>query len=348
MAKHKKLKKIRVMVLMHESLMPPDSLEGMSDEQITPIKTEFDVVATLKALGHEVLPTGVSTDLAVIRENVEAFEPQIVFNLLEEFNGIGVFDAHVVSYLEMLGQPYSGCNPRGLMLCHNKAISKMICRYHRIPVPKFHVFPITRRTIHRPKHLAFPLIVKSLTEEGSVGIAQASVVNDDQALTERVRFIHRHVHTDAIAEQFIDGRELYIAVLGNDRLQVMPPWEMKFNNLPSGAPRIATGRIKWDLKYRASAGIDTMRAANLSDELLKRIDTLCKRIYRCLMMSGYARMDMRLTDTGELYLLEANPNPELSYGEDFAEACEAAGITFDELLERIIRLGLNYQLRGQA
>ena len=341
-------KKLRVIVLVHESLMPPESIEGMSDKELTPIKTEFDVMATLREMGHEVLTLGVSTDLAVIRDAVEEFKPQIVFNILEEFNGIGVYDAHVVSFLELLGQPYSGCNPRGLMLCHNKALSKMICRYHRIPVPKFHVFPISRKNVRKPKNLPFPLIVKSLTEEGSVGIAQASVVYDDESLTDRVKFIHRNVHTDAIAEQYIEGRELYIAVLGNDRLQTMPPWEMLFKNLPDGAPRIATGRIKWDLAYRESAGIDTARAADLPEATLKKISQLCKRAYRSLMMSGYARMDMRLTDAGDVYLLEANPNPELGYGEDFAESCEAAGMDYDVLLDRIVRLGMGYRLRGQA
>lgn len=341
-------RKLRVLVLVHESLIPPDTIEGMSDKELTPIKTEFDVTVTLREMGHEVTPLGVSTDLGVIREAVEQFQPQVVFNLLEEFNGIGVYDAHVVSFLELLGQPYSGCNPRGLMLCHNKALSKMICRYHRIPVPKFHVFPMSRKTVRRPKSLNFPLIIKSLTEEGSVGIAQASVVYDDAALAERVKFIHRNVHTDAIAEQYIDGRELYVAVIGNERLQTMPPWEMLFKNLPDGAPRIATGRIKWDLDYRKSAGIDTARAAELSEATLKKVEQVCKRAYRSLMMSGYARMDLRLTEAGDVYLLEANPNPELGYGEDFAESCEAAGIDYDDLLDRIVRLGMAYRLRGQA
>lgn len=348
MARTKLLNPIRVIVLVHESLIPPDSIEGMSDQEVTPFKTEFDVVTTLREMGHDVLPVGVSTDLAVIREAVESFEPQLVFNLLEEFSGVGVYDAHVASYLEMLGQPYTGCNPRGLMLCHNKAISKMICRHHRIPVPKFHVFPIARKTIRRPKALPYPLIVKSLTEEGSIGIAHASVVHDDDALQERVQFIHRNVHTDAIAEQFIEGRELYVGILGNNRLKTMPPWEMHFDNLPDNAPRIATGRIKWDLKYRESAGIDTARAKGLDEADLKRIDKLCKRIYRALMMSGYARMDLRLTPDGQAYLLEANPNPDLSYGEDLAESCEAAGMSYEQLLDQILRLGLNYQLRGQA
>lgn len=341
-------KKLRVIVLVHEALMPPESIEGLSDEELTPFKTEFDVIATLRASGHEVLPVGLVDDLSVLREAVEEFQPHIVFNLLEEFNGIGVFDSHVVSYLEMSGQPYTGANPRGLMLAHNKALSKMICRYHRIRVPRFHVFPMGRRRAKKPAKMQYPIIVKSLTEEGSIGIAQASVVDNDEALAERVAFVHRKVHTDAIAEQYIGGRELYVGVMGNQRLQTLPPWEMYFENLPSGAPNIATGRVKWDLSYRKSAGIDTGPAGEIPQEVLDRIPRFVKRAYRALMLSGYARMDLRLTDAGELYLLEANPNPDLSYGEDFAESAETAGIDYDDLLQRLIRFGLRYRLRGQA
>ena len=139
----------RIVVLLHEDLVPPDSIEGLTDAQIAPFKTEFDVVATLNDMGHDVMPLGVSDDLGVIRRAIEQFKPSICFNLLEEFHGLGVYDSHVVSYLELMRMPYTGCNPRGLMLAHNKAMSKMICRYYRIPVPGFAVFPIGRK-VRRP------------------------------------------------------------------------------------------------------------------------------------------------------------------------------------------------------
>ncbi len=342
-----RFRKKRVAVLMHEDLIPPESIEGLTDQQIEPFKTEFDVVATLKDMGHEVIQLGVSDDLGVLRRAIEQHQPHICFNLLEEFHGMGVYDAHVVSYLELMRQPYSGCNPRGLMLAHDKALSKMICRYHRIPVPRFTVFPIGRK-VRRPARLSFPLLVKSLTEEGSVGISQASVVHDEEKLTERVEFIHRTVGTDAIAEQYIDGRELYVGVMGNDRLQVLPIWEMVFPKLRDDAPKIATGKVKWDLRYQKQIGLDTKPADGLEDVQTQKIQRLCKRIYKSLGLSGYARMDLRLTPDGRAYLIEANPNPNLSYGEDFAESAEREGIPYDQLLHKLINLGLRYRLRGQA
>lgn len=178
-------KKLRIIVLMHEDLIPPDSIEGLSEKDVAPFKTEFDVTATLREMGHTVWPLGVGSDLSVIRSAVDELKPDIAFNLLEEFDGIGVFDAHVVSYLEMIKLPYTGCNPRGLMIAHNKATAKMIARYHRISVPRFDVVPIGK-TLRRRRTLKFPVIVKSLTEEGSVGISQASVVHDLEKLHERV------------------------------------------------------------------------------------------------------------------------------------------------------------------
>ncbi len=340
-------RKMRVVVLMHEDLVPPDSIKGLSEQEIAPFKTEFDVVVTLREMGHEVHALGVSDDLGVLRRAIEQIKPHVCFNLLEEFHGLGVYDSHVVSYLELMRQPYTGCNPRGLMLAHNKAMSKMICRYHRIPVPKFAVFPMGRK-VRRARKLGFPLLVKSLTEEGSVGISQASIVHDDDKLSERVEFIHRTVNTDAIAEEYIEGRELYVGVLGNDRLQVLPVWEMVFPKLRDDAPKIATGKVKWDVRYQKKIGLDTRLASDIDDGLHRKINHLCKRIYRSLGLSGYARMDLRMTPDGRVYLIEANPNPNLSYGEDFAESAETAGLGYDQLLRKLMSLGIRYRLRGQA
>jgi D-alanine-D-alanine ligase len=343
-------KRLRILLLCHESLIPPETVEGMKDEQVAPFKTEYDVYVTLRDMGHRVTPVGIGSDLGVIKRAVDEHEPDLAFNLLEEFAGVGVFDAHVASYLEMIRLPYTGCNPRGLMLAHNKAVAKMICRYHRIPLPAFHVYPLghPNAKVRRPKRLEFPLIVKSLTEEGSVGISQASVVHDDERLTERVRFVHRQLKTDAIAERYIDGRELYVGVLGNDRLKTLPIWEVKFNNLRDGAPRIATSRIKWDEKYQERIGLTTERAEDLPMTVASDLPKLAKRVYRALQLSGYARLDFRLTDAGKLYLLEANPNPQLMYGEDFAESAEAGGIDYEPLLQKILNLGLRYRLIGQV
>jgi D-alanine-D-alanine ligase len=161
-----------------------------------------------------------------------------------------------------------------------------------------------------------------------------------------VRFIHRTLKTDAIAEQYIDGRELYVGVLGNQRLHTLPIWELHFTNLREDAPRIATGKIKWDYKYQQKVGIETRPAVDLPPGFDAAIPKLCKRIYKALSLTGYARLDLRLGPDDQPYLIEANPNPQLAYGEDFAESAHAAGIEYEALLTRIINLALAYQLTG--
>jgi D-alanine-D-alanine ligase len=265
----------------------------------------------------------------------------VVLNLLEHFHGVPLFDSNVVSYLELLRVPYTGCNPRGLMLARDKGLSKKLLAYHRIPVPEFVVIPIGRRP-RRPKRMAYPLIVKSLTHEASTGISQASVVEDDAKLGERVRFIHETIGTDAIVERYIAGRELYVGVIGNQRLDVFPVWELLFTKMPDELWRIATDRVKWSRGYQQKRGIKTA-AAKLPDGVADQLQHLCKRVYRTLDLSGYARIDLRMDETGKVYVLEANPNPQLAYGEDFAESAERAGIDYSELLQRIVNLGLRWR-----
>ena len=338
-------KPMRVLLLVHETLVPPASIEGLSEKEVAPYKTEYDVWVTLQNLGHEVKVLGIGSDLAPIRAAIDQFKPHIAFNLLEEFDGVGVWDAHVVSYLEMCRLPYTGCNPRGMMIAHDKALTKMILRHHRIRVPHFQVFPMGLRVKRTPR-LMFPVLVKSLTEEGSVGISQASVVYDDDKLIERVKFIHDTLATHAIAEQYIDGREIYVGVLGNYRLHTLPPWELHFTRLREDAPRIATGKTKWDYEYQKKIGLESRQADNLPDTMQKELPHLCKRIYRTLGLSGYARLDFRLTESGRMYLIEANPNPQIAFGEDFAESAHAQGIDYPALLQRVLKIGQGYKLKG--
>src|SRR5947207_3845148 len=173
------MKSLRVLVLVHPDLVPPDSLKGHSEEEINNWKTEYDVVSTLRSAGHEVRPLGVEDELKPIRDEIESWKPDVVFNLLEQFHGEAVYDQNVASYLELLRMPYTGCNPRGLILARDKALSKKLLAYHRIPVPEF---TVVRRGLKPvlPKRLQCPLIVKSLFFEASVGISQASVVENDE------------------------------------------------------------------------------------------------------------------------------------------------------------------------
>ena len=335
------MKPLRVLALMHENLVPPDP-PGDVDLAAVPWKTEFDVVSTLREMGHDVRSLGVRSDLRVVREAIEEWQPQIAFNLLEEFDGVATYDQNVVAYLELLRVPYTGCNPRGLMLSRDKALSKKILAYHRIPCPDFAVFPIGR-AVRRPARLGFPLIVKSLTEDASLGIAQASVVESDDKLRERVAFVHQNVGTSAIAERYIEGRELYVAIVGNRRLRVFPVWELRMDGLPDEARPIATQRLKWSRQYQKKYGIKWGEARGLPDGVTRRVQMLAKRIYRTLGLSGYARVDFRLDANQAPYALEANPNPEIAYGEELAESAEKAGLSYEALLQQILGLGLSWR-----
>ena len=334
------MKPLRVLALVHDHLVPPEDTTGI-DVREAEWKMEFDVIQSLRERGHEVRVLGINDDLAGIRPTAGFFKPKVVFNLMEAFAGVPTFDQNVVSYLELLRLPYTGCNPRGLILARDKALSKQLLAYHRIPVPNFAVVRRGRRPV-LPKRLGYPLIVKSLFFEASAGISQASVVENDDQLARRVQFIHDNLGTAAIVEQFIDGRELYVGVLGNERLDVLPVWEMSFASMPDNRWRIATERVKWSTQYQKKHGIMTDRAV-IDPALLDRIQRIAKRAYRALDLSGYARIDLRMDADNRVYVIEANPNPNLAYGEDFAESAEVAGTSYERLLERIMTLGMRWE-----
>jgi D-alanine-D-alanine ligase len=341
------VKKVRALVLVHATLVPPSSLEGSTEKEIEEWRTEYDVISHLKATGHEVRPLGVSDSLSELRASITDWKPDIVFNLLEEFDGIGTYDQHVVAFLELMRQPYTGCNPRGMLLSRDKVLSKQLLSYHRVPTPQFIVFPRGKRP-RVPNKLRFPMFVKSSTEDASLGIAHASVVADQKQLVERIAFIHEQTHSDALVEEYVEGRELYVGVIGNDRLTVLPVWEMTFGSLPENLPAIATRKVKWDRRYQQKYGITTAAAQNLPDGTVARLEQLSKRIFRALHLTGYARMDFRLRNDGELFVLEANANPNLSAAEDFAQSALTAGMSYDDLLHRILLLGENYPAAWRA
>jgi len=335
------VKRYRILLMTHKDLVPPETIEGLTDKQIDEVRTEYNVYSTLYNMGHEVILVGVYDSLRELRETIRATKPHVVFNLLEEFSGIPTYDMHVVSFLELMQQRYTGCNPRGLLLSRDKVLTKQVLAWHRIATPAFHLFPFGRR-FAEPKKLKFPLFVKSATEDASAGISQASIVDDMKSLRQRVEFIHTQVQSDALVEEYIDGREIYVGVMGNTRLTTLTPWEMDFGSLSRAQEGIATRKVKWDRKYQEKHGIKTRAAKKLGENGLARLDKLSRRIYKALHLSGYARLDFRLREDGSLFLMEANANPNLSHGEDFAESAEVMGMKYDALITRIVNLGLNY------
>ena len=335
------MKRRRVLVLTHQDIALPDSLDGMTDGEIKAIKTEYDVVTALEDLGHETQILSAPEDVKDIRRVLYTWKPDVVFNLLEEFRGEGVYVPYLLGYLELMRQPFTGCNPASLLLADRKITTKKILRHHRVPVPDWAVFPIGRR-VRRPPKLAFPLIVKSATEHGSVGISQASIVQNDDKLRERVEFIHDQIGTDAVAESYIQGRELNLGLIGNRRVETLLVWELNFENMAPGVFPIATARVKWDYDYQEKRGITMGPAENLPPGVANRVTRIARRVYKILDLNGYARMDFRLTEDGRLYLLEPNPNPDLAHDEDFCESAKEKGIEYEALIQRILNLGIQY------
>ena len=266
----------------------------------------------------------------------------IVFNLMEAFAYNGALDYYIVSYLDMLRIPYTGCNPRGLILARDKALSKKLLCFHRIRVPKFKTFSYGHKiNKNHLKSLPYPMIIKSMYEQGSVGISQASIVKNNEELISRVGQMHDLTTQDVIAEQYIEGRELYITIIGNQRLQTFPIREITFDHIDNKMHRIATYNVKWNDDYRKRWGIKYQFARHLPNGIEDRIIKLAKRIYRLLDLSGYARLDLRLTAEGDLYVLEVNPNAAIANDDDMAHSAEKAGLSYEQLIQRLLKLGLS-------
>ncbi len=328
-----------VLVLCHDTLVPPARVRGYSKRAPPEWRTEFDVLQALRARGHRARIVGAQHELEAVLAAVRADPPDVVFNLLVEFHGNPGYDQHVASLLELLQLAYTGCNPRGLTLARDKALSKQILAAHGVDVPRHQVFARGGR-VRRARALAFPLIVKSRTEEASLGLARASLVTNERELARRVSLVHSRIGTDAIAEEYLDGRELYSAVLATAaRPRVLPTWELVFTRLRRGEPAIATRAVKFSPATQRRLGVRN-RAARLPAELEGRVARTARTAWEALGLSGYARIDLRLTPAGRLAVLEANPNPELARGEDFAAAAQATGIGYPALIESLLHLAL--------
>ena len=332
-------KKLKILVLFDGSC-PTKIDQDLSKEMKTEDwKTEANVMAALDALGYAAEHLAIFDDLDLVRQKLENFAPDVLFNLVEQFKNNPGFDQNIVSLLEMQGVPFTGCGATGLVLCKHKGISKKILSYHRIHVPNFVVISRGQR-VTRPKQLKFPILVKPVKEEASYGISQASFVETDEEFRERVAFIHEKHDADVIAEEYIAGRELYVSLMGNLRLSVFPIRELIFREVPPDEPKIATYRAKWDEEYRKRWGLKNRFAQGLDPALVAHIEQTCKRIYRLLTIDGYARIDLRLTAANEIYFIEANPNPILAADEDFALSADQAGLPYPQLIDRIIRHGM--------
>lgn len=332
-------RKLKVLALF-DAISPTTIDQDLSEEFMTEDwKTEVNVLEALRALGHETQHIAIYDDLDLLRQKTQGFQPDVIFNLADQFKNNRAFDQNIVSFLEMNGVPFTGCGSTGLTLCKHKGISKKILSYHRIHTPAFVILGRGKR-IARPAKLRFPILVKPLKEEASLGISQASFVSNEEQFRERVQFIHERYANDVIAEEYIGGRELYVSLLGNQRLQEFPIRELVFKQVPPDEPKIATYKAKWDDEYRERWGLKNQFAEDLDPAVAREIQHTCKRIYRLLTLDGYARMDLRLTPDNRIYFIEANPNPILASDEDFALSAQKAGLSYPQLIERIVRNAL--------
>jgi D-alanine-D-alanine ligase len=303
-------------------------------------ESERAVMKALSTLGYEPIPVGVFDDVEELVDQLKKIEPAFVFNMAEGFKHKRHYETHVACLLELLELPYTGARPLGLSLCHDKGLSKKILAHHHIRVPKWVTSQLSR-PVRGLKSFHFPAFVKPVSEEGSEGISRDSFVESEKDCMERVHYLHERFKSDVIIEEFIGGREFYVSVLGTKRPQMLPIRELCFREFPEDAPKFATFKAKWDEAYRKKWGIRNEFAKHLTEEQTEEILDISKRAFQFLHLTGCARFDLRVAESGEVVMLEANPNPSLSPYDDFAQSAQRAGIEYPALIEKLIESALN-------
>jgi D-alanine-D-alanine ligase len=302
--------------------------------------TEYYVIKTLRELGHKLSILGSDEDdIANVITTLSKEKPDLVFNLTESLGGNRCMDMNIAAVLEMLDIPFTGSGPAGLMLCRDKRLCKQLLTIHRIRVPDS-VSIIPNQKVRIPKSLHYPLVVKPAFEDSSEGISNASLVTNETALLERVKFVHEGWDQPVITEEYIEGHELYVGVIGNKRLKVLPIRECFFDPDSREEPHLTTYRIKWNAEYRKKLGI-RFGFAKLDEAIVKNIERTCKKIYRLLQLRDYGRIDIRLTPENKIVVLEVNPNADIGYGDEIAEAAEKAGIKYEKLIDHIVHLAMS-------
>lgn len=328
---------MKILLLVDLEAVRPDDPQFEGRTEAARGEMECHVAAAVRGLGHEVVALPFGPDVLQTMQALQAAGADLVFNLTERFEGDRRKDLNVAAVLELLHLPYTGTGPAGLWLCRDKAAGKRILGYHRIRVPRFDEVPVGR---HRPpSRLRFPVIVKPMFEDGSDGISLASMVNTPAELQERVRMIHEGRRQPAICEEYIEGRELYVGVLGNQKRHALPPWELCFGKAAEGGPPIATAKVKWDPAYRKKWDI-RYQPAELDAATMRRIARFSRRVFELLKLRDYGRVDLRLTPAGEIVFLEANPNPDISRDAELPMAAGQAGMEYPALINHILNLAL--------
>jgi D-alanine-D-alanine ligase len=297
--------------------------------------TEANVLECLRRLGHDVETLAVFDNVTHIVEKLKVCAPDVVFNLSESFHHDRSHEPNIPALLELMKVRYTGSGPDALLLCKDKALAKKVLAYHRVRSPSF-VVSHRLSPLRSLKRFTYPAFVKPVGEESSDGISRASFVRDEKEAIDRVRFLHQKFESDVLIEEYIEGRELYVSVFGTRRLTVFPAREIFFERVPDDAPKFATFHAKWNESYRKKWGITNGPAKELPLAIEKDLRKLARNVYRSLKIRGFGRLDVRLTPNGELFVIEANPNPSLAQDEDFAQSAAAAGMDYDSLIQAIL------------
>ncbi len=305
-------------------------------EQDTPEhdKSVDQIAAALQAAGHKTSIFGVRGDVSKMITGLRRRKPDLVFNLLEQFNDqmLGLVEATAV--IELLGIPYTGSGAGELYLQEDKALSKKLLAYENLLYPDFAVFSRDSE-LETGGNLRMPLFVKPLRMDSSLGIdGSQSLVRNTTELMEQVTRIHRELNDSALCEEFIDGREFYVGVLGNHEAVAFPPIEIDFSKMPPGSPHVLDGKAKFDessAEYQGTVAV----VADIDDQMRARLQQVALEACRVLRARDYARVDLRVAETGDIYVIEVNANCYLERESEFAMAAAAAGIEYDELISRI-------------
>lgn len=300
-------------------------------------RTQRDVKAALEKAGHCIKLLGIHNELAPFFESIKSFKPDLIFNLSEAFDSNRSFEPHVAALFELLKIPYTGAKAERLAICKDKGLTKKILTYHDIRVPKFLISRLDT-PLKKLGTFPYPAFIKPLGLEASEGISQMSFVSTEKEALERCQFIHDKFKCDVIIEEYIEGREIYVSILGNSRLQVFPPRELFFKDVPDSEPKFATFKAKWDDNYRKKWGITTGPAKSFAEGIEDKILATSKKIYQALQMNGYGRIDLRIRADGEIVFIEANPNPAISRLDDFSLSAQKAGVDYKSLITKIVDL----------
>ncbi|MGH9488604.1 MAG: D-alanine--D-alanine ligase family protein [Terriglobales bacterium] len=294
-----------------------------------------EIFEALQKLGHD--PSYYALDgREASLLGLAKFDADLFFNLTESYAGDDTRDVHLAAYFDLLGRPYTGAGPRALHLAQDKALAKKIFAFHGIRTPQFAV--CYRGRLEHAHDISFPLIVKPANEDGSIGIEAAAVVHSVRELMQRIDYIHETFDSPALIEEYIEGREIYVSILGNHPAEALPPVELDLSKLPEGTPRIASAEVKWERGSEAYRLTKSAPVEDLPAAVAQELEASALAAYRALKLRDYGRIDLRLTPKNEVYVLEANPNPWLSSGAEFAMAARKTGRTYAQLIGEILAL----------